>query len=221
MSEVELPEFPKNYLHARWFTDPVRSWSFAAEDAIEKFRSHFSGRLVFENRIFVLYRDLSAFLSHHGMVSQADFASRIEKVAKITGKSISSGAWRKGNVPSSSEVCCLWVKAAQSINPLKANDFLSRMRKALFHQEENISGLPILKEIARQSGLDTQALQEKAQEEDCRTHLAEDMTLATREGVETRPTLVLRNSGGDRVLVGGLMDPELFIHAGEVLLREA
>lgn len=47
------------------------------------------------------------------------------------------------------------------------------------------------------------------------------MSLAAREGVETRPTLVLRNSGGDRVLIGGLMDPELFIHAGEVLLREA
>ena len=57
MSGIELPEFPKNCLHARWFTDPVCSWSFAAEDAIESFLKHFSGRLVFENRMFVLYRD--------------------------------------------------------------------------------------------------------------------------------------------------------------------
>ena len=221
MSEIGMTEFPNHFLHARWFTDPVCSWSFAAEEAIETFRNHFSGRLLFENRMYVLYQDLSTFLRHHGMESQADFAPKIEKVSRATGKSISAGAWRKGNIPSSSEDCCLWVKAAQSIDPLKGNDFLSGMRKALFHQEENVSSLPVLKEIARISGLDPDMLQKKVREEGCRTLLAEDMSLAAREGVETRPTLVLRNSGGDRVLIGGLMDPELFIHAGEVLLREA
>ena len=221
MSGIELPEFPKNCLHARWFTDPVCSWSFAAEDAIESFLKHFSGRLVFENRMFVLYRDLTTFLKHHGMESPADFASRIEKVSRATGKKISPGAWRKGNVPQSSETCCLWVKAAQSIDSLKGNDFLSRMRKVLFHEEENISSLPVLRQIAQQSGLDPVSIEEKVREERCGNLLSEDMSLAEQEGVETRPTLVLRNSGGDRVLIGGLMDPELFIHAGEVLLREA
>ena len=221
MSDIKAPEFPKNFLHARWFTDPVCPWSFAAEEAIESFRKHFSGRLVFENRMFVLYRDLSTFLKNHGMESPADFAPRIEKVSRATGKTISPGAWRKGNVPESSEECCLWVKAAQSLDPLKGNDFLARMRKVLFQQEENISSLSVLQEIARQSGLDPSILEEKVRQENCRALLSEDMALSAQEGVETRPTLVLRNSGGDRVLVGGLMDPELFIHAGEVLLREA
>lgn len=221
MSQNKVPEFSKELLHARWFTDPVCSWSFAAEEAIGFFRHHFSGRLIFENRMLTLYRNLDRFLEHHGMAMPAEFAPKVDKVAQATGKPVSSEAWKKGAVPRSSEDTCLWVKAAQSIDPSRGDHFLSLMRKALFADARNIGEVSVLEELAHVAGLDPLRLEAMVNTEENKALLSDDGGMARMEGVETRPTLVLRNSGGDRVFIGGLMDPELYIHAGEVLLREA
>ncbi|MHB1865463.1 MAG: DsbA family protein [Leptospirillum sp.] len=221
MSQNKMPEFSKDLLHARWFTDPVCSWSFAAEEAIGIFRQHFTGRLIFENRMLTLYRNLDRFLEHHGMALPAEFAPKIEKVSLATGKPISSEAWKKGAVPHSSEDACLWVKAAQSIDPSKGDLFLSLLRKTLFVDARNIGEVSVLEEMAHIVGLDPLRLKAMVNTEENKALLSDDGGLARLEGVETRPTLVLRNSGGDRVFIGGLMDAELYIHAGEVLLREA
>lgn len=221
MSQNKTPEFSNDWLHARWFTDPVCSWSFAAEEAIGVFRNHFSGRLIFENRMFILYRDLNRFLGRHGMTSPAEFAPKIDNVSLATGKTIRSEAWKTGAVPRSSEDVCLWVKAAQSMDLSKGDLFLSLMRKTLFVEGKNIGEASVLEGIAEIAGLEPFRLKSLVHTEGNKTLLSDDNELARVEGVETRPTLILRNSGGDRVFIGGLMDPELYIHAGEVLLREA
>ena len=219
---VDSPiEFSREYLHAQWFTDPMCSWSFAAEDSINAFRRHFSGRLIFQNRMFVLYRELSGFLDAHGMTSPSEFASRIEKVAKATGKKIESTAWSNNTVPESSEQCCLWIKAAQLLDAEKGDLFLSEMRKTLFLEGKDISSERVIEDLAKSSGLEVQTLRLGLFSQKVRSVLEEDQKAAEDEKVTARPTLVLRNSGGDRVFIGGLLDSELYIHAGEVLLREA
>ncbi|MHB1286860.1 MAG: DsbA family protein [Leptospirales bacterium] len=214
-------EISKECLYAEWFTDPVCAWSFAAEDAITAFRHHFSGRLIFKNRMFILYTDVSSFLGAHGMKTQSEFAPKVESVARATSKRLDSSVWRNNNAPKSSEQCCLWVKAAQLLDSGKGDVFLSEMRKALFLEGKNISDDGVLADLAELSGLEFQALRLGILSQKVRAMLDEDQTLAKEEKITVRPTLVLKNSGGDRVFIGGLMDSELFIHAGEVLLREA
>ena len=214
-------EISKECLYAEWFTDPVCAWSYAAEDAITAFRHHFSGRIIFKHRMFVLYTDVSSFMDAHGMREQSEFAPKVEKVARATSKKLEASAWRNNNAPESSEQCCLWVKAAQLLDPEKGDLFLSEMRKALFLEGKNISNESVLADLAGLSGLEFQALRLGILSQKVRAMLDEDQTLAKEEMVTVRPTLVLKNSGGDRVFIGGLMDPELFIQAGEVLLREA
>lgn len=221
MSENSPIEFSREYLHAQWFTDPMCSWSFAAEDAIGEFRRHFTGHLVFQNRMFVLYKDLSLFLGAHGMTKPSEFAAKIDRVAKSTGKRIQTEAWTNNAVPGSSEQCCLWIKSAQLLDAEKGDLFLSEMRKALFLDGKDISSESVIEDLVRKSGMEIQPLRLGLFSQKVQAMLEEDQKLAEEERVTSRPTLVLRNSGGDRVFIGGLLDPELYIHAGEVLLREA
>ena len=207
-------------LFAEWYTDPLCSWSYAAESAMETFRSHFGPRLAFTHRLLPLYRDLGHFLSDHGLKSEADFAPRILKVSKITGVPMSPRVWELGRAPKSMDECCRFAKAALLTDPEKGHRLLARMRALAFVEGEPIGDLDLLQKEAGRLGLDGKELAERAQSAEVRTALQEDVGKGKSEGVTTRPTLILTNEGGDRVFIGGLRNPDLFILAGETLVAE-
>ncbi len=208
-------------LFADWYTDPFCSWSFAAEEAIGRFRSHFGERLSFRHRLFPLYSSIDEFLRNHGLATQNDFAPRIGKVSRATGVTMSPKVWETGQAPSSTEECCRFAEAALIADPEKGDRFLARLRELAFLDGRNIGDPGILRETARALGVDMALLEEALRSGRAEAALEEDREKARVEGVTVRPTLVMTNSGGDRVFIGGLRDPDLFILAGEILIREA
>jgi putative protein-disulfide isomerase len=221
MDPSKQKSLPSGFLYAQWFTDPMCSWSYIANRAIEKFKTHFSNRLIFQERLFVLYPDLTTFLKKRNMLRPQEFVSKLESASQSSGVPIEVKAWTENNVPESSEICCLWVTSALRLDPEKGSLFLWEMRKAMYEEGQNISTPDVIERISRNAGLGYGDLAKTFKDPDTRKSLREDQEAAEREKVTVRPTLVLENSGGDRVFIGGLLDPELFIHAGEVLLREA
>ena len=213
--------FASNLLYAQWFTDPMCSWSYIANQSIHQFREHFSGRLIFRERLFVLYRELNEFLKQRNMTRPEEFVPKLESVSRNSGVALEVKAWKKNDVPVSSETCCLWVSSALRLDPEKGSLFLWELRKAMYEEGLNIGSTEIIEQISRKVGFNFAELMKGFMEIETQKALREDQVSAEREKVTVRPTLVLENSGGDRVFIGGLMDPELFIHAGEVLLREA
>jgi putative protein-disulfide isomerase len=213
--------FSSEFLYAQWFTDPMCSWSYIANRSIQQFRKHFSDRLIFRERLFVLYRDLNEFLKQRKMTRPEEFVPKLELASRKSGVSIEVKAWRQNDVPVSSETCCLWVSSALRLDPEKGSLFIWEMRKAMYEEGLNIGSPEIIEQISKKAGLNYVDLNKGFMDIETQKALREDQTSAEKERVTVRPTLVLENSGGDRVFVGGLMDPELFIHAGEVLLREA
>jgi predicted DsbA family dithiol-disulfide isomerase len=207
-------------LFAEWYTDPLCSWSYAAESAMEAFRSHFGPCLAFTHRLLPLYRDLNQFLADHGLKSEADFAPKILKVSRVTGVPMSPRVWELGRAPKSMEECCLFAKAALLTDPEKGHRFLARMRVLAFVEGEPIGDPNLLQKEAGRLGLDGKLLAERAQSPEVRAALQEDIEKGKSEGVTTRPTLILTNEGGDRVFIGGLRNPDLFILAGETLVAE-
>lgn len=207
-------------LFAEWYTDPLCSWSYAAESAMETFRSHFGPRLAFTHRLLPLYRDLGHFLADHGLKSEAEFAPRILKVSRITGVPMSPRVWELGRAPKSMEECCRFAKAALLTDPEKGHRLLARMRALAFVEGEPIGDLALLQKEAGRLGLDGKELAERAQSAEVRAALQEDIEKGKSEGVTIRPTLILTNEGGDRVFIGGLRNPDLFILAGETLVAE-
>ncbi|MGC8529089.1 MAG: DsbA family oxidoreductase [Leptospirillia bacterium] len=207
-------------LFAEWYTDPLCSWSYAAESAMEAFRGHFGPRLAFTHRLLPLYRDLNQFLADHELKSEADFAPRILKVSRVTGVPMSPRVWELGRAPKSMEECCRFAKAALLTDPEKGHRFLARMRILAFVEGEPIGDPGLLQKEAERLGLDGKRLAERAQSPEVRAALQDDIEKGSVEGVTTRPTLILTNEGGDRVFIGGLRNPDLFILAGETLLAE-
>lgn len=207
-------------LNAEWYTDPMCSWSYAAEAAMETFRRHFGSRLAFRHRLLPLYRDLNAFLSDHGLKSPAEFAPRIAKVSRLTGVAMTPRLWESGKVPQSSEDCCRYAKAALLTDPEKGHAFLARMRVLAFAEGEPIGDTQLLLREAARLGLNDRDLQRRAESVEVLAALQDDVEKGKSEGVTTRPTMILTNEGGDRVFIGGLRDAALFIKAGETLMAE-
>ena len=213
--------FPSNRLYAQWFTDPMCSWSYIANRSIQQFRKHFTEHLIFRERLFVLYRDLNEFLKQRNITRPEEFVPKLELASRNSGVSVEVKAWKKNDVPVSSETCCLWVSSALRLDSEKGSLFLWEMRKAIYEEGQNIGSTEIIEQISQKVGLNYADLMKGFMEIETQKALREDQTSAEREKVTVRLTLVLENSGGDRVFIGGLMDCELFIHAGDVLLREA
>ena len=208
-------------LFVEWYTDPFCSWSFAAEGPIEKFRLHFGDRLSFRHRLFPLYRQIDQFLKAHGMESQKEFAPKILNVSRATGVIMSGKVWENAQAPTSSEECCLFVEAALLSNAEKGGLLLSKMRQMAFLEGKNIGNRALTYDIADSLGLHREKIDEMLLSGRALSALNEDREMAEREGVTVRPTLILRNSGGDRVFIGGLRNPDLFILAGETLIQES
>ncbi len=208
-------------LFADWYTDPFCSWSYAAEGPIGIFRRHFGERLSFRYRLLPLYRNIDEFLKHHGMTKQQEFAPRIGKVSRATGVTMSPKLWETGQAPQSSEGCCLFAEAALLADPVKGGTFLSRLRELVFLEGRNVGNPDVLLETAIALGLDRGRLEEFLRSGAAMAALSEDQEKARSEGVTVRPTLIMTNSEGDRVFIGGLRNPDLFILAGESLIREA
>ncbi|EQD24857.1 MAG: hypothetical protein D084_Lepto4C00326G0003 [Leptospirillum sp. Group IV 'UBA BS'] len=208
-------------LFADWYTDPFCSWSYAAEGPIGAFRQHFGSRLSFRHRLFPLYRNIAEFLQKHGLSSQQEFSPRIEKVSRMTGVSMSPRVWETGQAPQSTEDCCLFVEAALLSDPVKGEAFLSRLRELAFLEGRDIGDPELLGQTATALGIDRARLEDLLRSGVALAALAKDQEKARLEGVTVRPTLILTNSEGDRVFIGGLRNPDLFILAGETLIREA
>ena len=208
-------------LFADWYTDPFCSWSYAAEGPIGIFRRHFGERLSFRHRLLPLYQNIDEFLRHHGMAKQQEFAPRIGKVSRATGVTMSPKLWETGQAPQSSEGCCLFAEAALLADPVKGGTFLARLRELAFLEGRNIGNPEVLLETASVLGIDSGKLEEFLRSGDAKAALSVDKEKAKSEGVTVRPTLIMTNTEGDRVFIGGLRNPDLFILAGESLIREA
>lgn len=208
-------------LFADWYTDPFCSWSYAAEAPIGIFRRHFGERLSFRHRLFPLYRNIDEFLKHHGMTRQQEFAPRIGKVSRATGVTMSPLVWETGQAPQSSEECCLFAEAALLVDPVKGGAFLARLRELAFLEGRNIGNPEVLLETAAMLGIDRGKIEEFIRSGAAKAELSADQEKAKEEGVTVRPTLIMTNTEGDRVFIGGLRNPDLFILAGESLIREA
>ena len=212
---------PEKLIDVQWYTDPLCSWSFAAEKAIGDFRNKMGNRIIFHHRMLPLYRLLETFLAAHEMKTPADFASKIRKASKATGVEMTTTPWEKGIVPKDGSILSKWALAALSIDPIKGDQYLQHLRRAFFVEGRDLTKTGSLRDLGEKVGLDPEMLEKLSSGEMIRQQLEADIKKGAEEGVSVRPTLVMVNSGGDRIFIGGLRDAELFIHAAEVLISEA
>jgi len=218
IAEVSIPE---KILEVQWFTDPVCSWSFAAEKAIEEFRTEMGKKIIFHHRMLPLYQSLETFLLAHGMKSSSDFASKIKKASEATGVKMTTAPWERGIVPKDGEFLSRWALAAISMDPLKGDKYLKLLRRSFFVEGRDLTKTEFLKELGETVGLDPDMLEKMSGSDIIRKELQDNIKKGSAEGVSVRPTIVMVNSGGDRVFIGGLRDAKLFIHAADVLISEA
>jgi len=218
---IEETQPSPKVLEVQWFTDPLCSWSFAAEKAIGDFKTEMGKNIIFYHRMLPLYQSLETFLSAHGMKSSSEFASKVQKTSKATGVEMTATPWERGIVPKDGHFLSKWILAAISIDPVKGDKYLHHLRRSFFVEGRDLTRTDFLKDLGEKVGLDPLILENRSSSESILKQLEDDILTGSKEGVSVRPTIVMVNSGGDRVFIGGLRDCKLFIHAAEVLISEA
>ena len=200
-------------IRVEYFTDPYCAWSWAFEPTWQALLH------TEEDGIAVTYRShaLVPDLEKSGKRG-SDIADAWERVARLTGSHVDASLWRSGALHST--IPGLHAsKAAGSLGRGKEGKFLQALRPLVMRGGQSADNPDTLMQAARDAGLDERAFDE-ALHRDFGDQLAEDARRSVEVGVTSTPAVLMTNAAGDKVLITGLRDLELFKRAIESLRLE-
>lgn len=200
-------------IRVEYFTDPYCAWSWAFEPVFQELKA------TEEDGIAVIYRAKALIpdLQKSGKTA-LDIATVWEKIGRLTGAKIDASLWRK-QAPMSTIPALHASKAAGSLGRGAEGRFIQALRPLLLRGGRSADDPDTLHEAAQEAGLDMRSFDE-ALHRDFGDQLADDARRAVEVGVETTPAVLMSNRRGDKVLIEGPRDLELFKRAIEILRVE-
>ncbi|MDP9025509.1 MAG: hypothetical protein M3N13_09060 [Candidatus Eremiobacteraeota bacterium] len=189
----------------------LSSWSFVAEDAMQKVRARFATDLQYEWRI------ASTDYGGMGRLPRRDLEFYYARLEAATGRAMNLGWWRENYdwlVPDRTAVAARLLGATGS-------EVRLALAAAGLERGENITHRDTAIAIAcSASGLQPAAL--AAQFDHASTHLAmyAEMQQFRASGVNLRPAFVLENELGDIVALSGIWNVEPLESAVNALLTD-
>lgn len=200
-----------------YYTDPICSWCYAAEEMLERARAHFQDRIALRYKLFPLFDDVREVLNNPARLW--DISDRYRIVSKKTKTHINNTVWTS-DPPASAWPACEAVKAGERQGFDAADRLIKRLRNAVMCDGLNIARREIILQCASVAGLNLKRFEQDLSDPGCREEVERDVADAVRDNVESRPTFVLTNSQGDKVLIAGLRSFDFFRHAVDELYRE-
>jgi predicted DsbA family dithiol-disulfide isomerase len=200
-----------------YYTDPLCSWCFAAEPTLERIREHFKERIALRYKLFPLFEDVNEVLNNPARLW--NIADRYRIVSKKTGVHIDNRVWYS-DPPHSAWPPCEAVKAAERQGFEAADRLIRLLRNSVMLEGKNIARRDVLEMCAGKAGLDPERFREDLADPRRRAEVEQDILDARKESVESRPTFVIGNSQGDKVVIAGPRSFNLFREAIDELYRE-
>lgn len=196
-----------------YFTDPYCAWSWAFQPVFDALIAAEEDGIAITIRYVPLVPDLTTA----GKSGEA-IALAWERVRRMTGVPIDATAWRANHIQSSLPAI-LAAKAAATFGREAELNFLRALRPLLMMDIRVADDQETLTIAAKAAQIGTRALFE-AMEHDFSAALAEDAREAAKHGITSTPAVVLANRHGDRVVIEGLRDFDLYERAIEVLRHD-
>lgn len=185
------------YARILFVTDPICSHCWAMEPSWRRFRHHYGARVEVTHLYGGLLPGWDGFLDSTGIRKPGDLPPHWEEVAERYGQPIDPSVWLTDPLASSypaSEA----MHAVRAIAPEREEDYLRRIRQALFLEAQNIARPEILRALAEEIGLDGERFAAALADPASTAAFAADRERMKALGLRGFPTLVVDGPATER-----------------------
>lgn len=171
-------------------TDPICSHCWAMEPAWRRFLYHYGEHVTVTHLYGGLLPGWEGFHDSAGIREPADIPPHWVEVAERYGQPIDPSVWWSDPLASSYPPSVA-MHAARAIAPDREEDYLRRIRQALFLEARNIARPEVLIECAADIGLDPPAFRAALEDPASQEAFVADMGARAAAGIRGFPTLVV------------------------------
>jgi predicted DsbA family dithiol-disulfide isomerase len=185
-------------------TDPICSHCWAMEPAWRRFLYHYGEHVEVTHLYGGLLRSWDGFADvGAGIRAPADIPPHWDEVVERYGQPIDSSVWYSDPL-ASSYPASVAVHAVRALAPEREEEYLRRIRQALFLEARNIARTDVLIACAADIGLDATAFEAALRDPESEAAFAADLAAKVQSGIRGFPTLVVTGpvSEEPRVLRG-------------------
>lgn len=203
-------------IRAEYYTDPYCAWSWALEPTWQEITERFDEELDVQYFMLPLVEDVYA-----GSKGPEDIAKAWERIGRLTGVPIDASAWRRKTPVESTLPGCRAAVAAMKQGQEAAGRFIRALRPALMTRGKVADERDVLKAAAIEAELDLAEFERALDDPGLDARIKHDQERAKRAGIGSTPAVILTNGCGDRVVIEGPRDRELFERAISVLKADS
>lgn len=199
------------------FTDPVCTWCWGAEAVVRAVETHFPGKITMRSAMGGLIKD---FRTGPGSDDPEDGPTP-DEINTMIGQAMPKMQARSG-MPMCGESYHLWsnehpssypmdiaFKAVEAVDPARAELFLYNMKLATNAAARVTSDEAVMADIARESGIDADAMLARIHDGSAERAFWEDMALKEQIEVHVLPSFLL-NYKTEKYLIRGYVDYATF-----------
>lgn len=199
------------------FVDPLCPECWAIEPIMKKLQIEYG-------RYFSIKHVLSGRLATLNMGKKKNYeniADNWEKTASRSGMSCDGSLWFENPV-SSPYIASIAIKAAELQGRRAGIRFLRKLQEVLFLDKQNVSNFEVLKDCARQVGLDVEEFITDIHSESSAKAFQCDLKITSEMDVQEIPTLVFFNDDAEEegIKITGYYPYEVYVQILEEMLQE-
>lgn len=192
------------------YTDPVCVWCWASEPVLRALETRYPGTVSVRQVMGGLVRDMHDFedADNHITSSQADFNQQVMAHWLETAPRHRMPIKKEGfalftqETPSTypQNIAC---KAAQLVDPKKADKYIRLMRLATLAQARQTGSLDVQLQLAREAGIYVDAFSKALQDGSAERAFKTDLGLVLASGVQAFPTFRVKSSRARQMMMRG------------------
>ena len=171
-------------------TDPICSHCWAMEPSWRRFLYHYGRYVEVTNLYGGLLPGWEGFRDSAGINQPSDIPPHWDEVAERYGQPIDASVWHSDPLHSSYPPSVA-VHAVRAIAPSREDDYLRRLRQALFLEARNIARPEVMIECAADIGLDEEQFEAALTDGASQEAFEVDMRTKASSGIRGFPTLVV------------------------------
>lgn len=171
-------------------TDPICSHCWAMEPSWRRFLYLYGDHVEATNLYGGLLPGWEGFMDSGGIRQPSDIPPHWDEVAERYGQPIDPSVWHTDPL-ASSYPASLAAHAVRAIAPARENDYLRRIRQALFLEARNIARPEVLIDCAVDIGLDAEEFEAALRGAASADAFEADLRAKANSGIRGFPTLVV------------------------------
>jgi len=184
-------------VHILFATDPICSHCWAMEPAWRRFLYHYGEHVQVTHLYGGLLPRWEGFMDSGGIRQPSDIPPHWEEVVARYGQPIDPSVWLTDPLASSYPPSVA-VHAVRAIAPEREEDYLRRIRQALFLEARNIARPEVLADCAADIGLDRDLFEATFNDPASQDAFAADLERKAMTGIRGFPTLIVQGPASEQ-----------------------